>query len=292
MGSNKDRASRVGDPSKIIMNAAYLALSVSIIEMATGLGLGIIVLEADGLHTSIDAVILLSLYVGFDMAFRPADVDHPFGHYKYKYLAMYTVALIIIGATMALIYEASSDIINKSFERPPQVAIYVVAAVMALVASRAIYLFMSYGRLKEPVLLLEAKHAAADIVDSALVITTVVASMYVPFIEPIAALAISSYLLYLAGNYIKESMNTLLDRVDPSLSQRIIDYVNGMGISVSDVRLKNVGNGYVVDMIIKVPSKYTIGEAHDAASTVESSVKRRFPSVRGVVVHMEPDQAA
>lgn len=180
MGSNKDRASRVGDPSKIIMNAAYLALSVSIIEMATGLGLGIIVLEADGLHTSIDAVILLSLYVGFDMAFRPADVDHPFGHYKYKYLAMYTVALIIIGATMALIYEASSDIINKSFERPPQVAIYVVAAVMALVASRAIYLFMSYGRLKEPVLLLEAKHAAADIVDSALVITTVVASMYVP----------------------------------------------------------------------------------------------------------------
>lgn len=107
-------------------------------------------------------------------------------------------------------------------------------------------------------------------------------------------MAISSYLLYLAGNYIKESMNTLLDRVDPSLSQRIIDYVNGMGISVSDVRLKNVGNGYVVDMIIKVPpSKYTIGEAHDAASTVESSVKRRFPSVRGgVVVHMEPDQAA
>ena len=280
----------IASPSRYIQNATYLALSVSLIEIIAGVGMNIIVLEADGLHTSIDSIILFSLYMGFSMASKPADMDHPYGHYKYKYLAMYTVAIVIIVATSILIYEAVMDIIRNQIERPPLVSLYIVGMVLALVASRMIYLLIGHRRLNEPVLMLEAKHAAADIADSLMIVGTIVLSMYIPLIEPVAALGISSYLIYLAGNYIKESINTLLDRVDPSLARRIINALSDSGITVSDVKLKNLGNGYAVDIVIKVPHNYSIEEAHNAANNVETNIRKQFATIRSVTVHMEPLQ--
>lgn len=284
------KARGTGSPSRYIQNATYLALSVSLIEIITGISMNIIVLEADGLHTSIDSIILFSLYIGFSMASKPADTDHPYGHSKYKYLAMYTVAIVIIVATFILIYEAIMDIIRNQIEKPPIVSLYIVGIILALVVSRMVYLLIGHRRLSEPVLMLEAKHAAADIADSLMIVGTIVLSMYIPLIEPVAALAISSYLLYLASNYIKESVNTLLDRVDPSLAHKIISTLGDSGIIVSDVKLKNLGNGYAVDIVIKVPHSYSIEEAHNAANNVETNIRKQFTTIRSVTVHMEPLQ--
>ena len=67
-------------------------------KLAVGTLCGSVAVTADAVNNLSDAASGIISLLGFRMAARPADADHPFGHARYEYLAGLTVAVLILGA--------------------------------------------------------------------------------------------------------------------------------------------------------------------------------------------------
>jgi len=273
---------------KYLKTAVLLAGAVSLIEITLGLIMGVPVLTADGLHTMLDVLVLTSLYIGLGPVLKPPDLDHPYGHYKYRYLSMYTVAIVIIGASLWLVAETAINVARGIMERAPLSSIFVIAVVVGLVLSRMLLLRAGYGKTHDLILNLEFKHALADLMDSLLIAATIVASEFIPIIQPIAVFAIAAYLMYLGYKYFRESVSVLLDQVNPDIAGEVYNIAREHNIVVSSVRVKNIGNGYAVDVIARVPGWLSVEEAHELIDRFEDEVARRVPSVISVNTHIEP----
>jgi cation diffusion facilitator family transporter len=273
---------------KYLKTAVLLAGAVSLIEITLGLIMGVPVLTADGLHTMLDVLALTSLYIGLGPVLKPPDLDHPYGHYKYRYLSMYTVAIVIIGASLWLVAETAINVARGIVERAPLSSIFVIAVVVGLVLSRILLLKAGYGKTRDLILNLEFKHALADLMDSLLIAATIAASEFIPIIQPIAVFAIAAYLMYLGYRYFRESVSVLLDQVNPDIAGEVYNIAREHNIVVSSVRVKNIGNGYAVDIIARVPGWLSVEEAHELIDRFEDEVARRVPSVISVNTHIEP----
>lgn len=273
---------------KYIYAALWLAALASLWEIIVGLVLGILVMVADGLHMLMDVAVLAFLQFGVRMMSKPPDLDHPYGHYKYRYLSMYTVSIVIIGASVWLAWEAARAIYTGSFEALKISYINYTFITLALILTRAVELKIGHSRFKDVLLDLEFKHALADLADSSLVSVAVLASAFVSIIQPIAVLAIVGYLIYLALMYFKQSVGVLVDQVSPGLKRTVESIASEEGLVVSSVSIKNVGNGYAIDIVVKVPSWYNVKMAHDIVDEFEKRIRREMPYVVDVNTHVEP----
>ncbi len=297
MNENLFKNQRISGNEVVTMNgkvrfyvkvATLLVSATSIIELLTGVTMNIPVLIADGLHTMLDVVILSSLYIGLGPTLKPPDMDHPYGHFKYKYLSMYTVAIILMGASLWLVAESIINITKGIVEKLPLDSLYIIIIVASLVLSRLINLRIGYIKTGDLILKLEFRHAIADLLDALLIAAVMVVSLMMPIIQPIAVLAIAAYLIYLGVNYFKESMNVLLDQINPEITNRVYSIARYHNVSVSDVKVKNTGNGYAIDLIVKVPGWYSVNEAHRIVDELENDIMKNIQSVVSVNTHVEP----
>jgi divalent metal cation (Fe/Co/Zn/Cd) transporter len=53
-------------------------------------------------------------------------------------------------------------------------------------------------------------------------------------------------------------------------------------------RLHTVGPDHFLDLNLKVDPKLSVAAGHEIAEVVKESLKRKFPTLRDVVVHIEP----
>ena len=63
---------------------------------------------------------------------------------------------------------------------------------------------------------------------------------------------------------------------------------DALGLNTHEVRVIDANYGKVMEMHVEVPPNQTLGEAHEQASELESSIRSALPDVVEVVTHIEP----
>ena len=106
-------------------------------KLAVGTLCGSVAVTADAVNNLSDAASGIISLLGFRMAARPADADHPFGHARYEYLAGLTVAVLILSIGIELLRSSIGKLIT-----PTPVAFSVVT-VAVLIGSIAVKLWLS-----------------------------------------------------------------------------------------------------------------------------------------------------
>ena len=136
-------ADNVGDP-QVRQRYGLLASVVSIVcnvllfvgKAALGWAVGSLSIVADAVNNLSDMSSNVVSLLGFRLASRPADEEHPYGHGRYEYLASLGVAVIIIVVGLDLVRDAVGQI------RHPQPTQFGLAVVLVLVGSIAVKLWM------------------------------------------------------------------------------------------------------------------------------------------------------
>ena len=88
------------------------------VKMAVGLLTGSVSVIADGVNNLSDVASSVVTLLGFRLAQRPADEEHPYGHARYEYLAGLMVAVLILligfetakGAVTKILHPATTEI--------------------------------------------------------------------------------------------------------------------------------------------------------------------------------------
>jgi len=196
-------------------------------KLIVGTLCGSVSITADAMNNLSDASGSIVTLIGFRMADKPADEEHPYGHARAEYLSGLAVAalILIIG------FELSKTSIGKILN-PVAVEFSAVAAGV-LVASIGVKLWLCLFNRKlgnligSTALQATAADSRNDCVTTAAVLAAAVIERFLDIrADGVFGLGVALFILYSGWNLAKDTISPLLgENASPELRQRIVDYI-------------------------------------------------------------------
>ncbi len=248
---------------------------------------------ADAAHSASDMLATFGVIISFRISKRPADEDHPYGHGKAEPVAAKLVGAILIVAGSGIAVEAARRVIARDFVRPGLIAL--IAAVASIVIKETMYQVAAAtaSRIRSSALMAEAFHHRSDALSSVGTFAGILGGrLGLPILDPIAGFVVAVMIIWMGLRIIRASSDELMDaQTDPatiSLVRTAAAGVEGVCDVHSVVARKYGGDSYV-DLRIGVDPSISVVMGHEIAMQVESAVRSGCPSVRGVLVHVDPE---
>lgn len=247
---------------------------------------------ADAMHSASDIVASAVVYISLKIAKKPADEDHPYGHGKAEAISSAIVGMMLIAAGLGIIKTAYETITGGSIHKPGIIALY--AAIISIVTKEIMYrLTYKVGkRINSPSTIANAMDHRSDAFSSvATFIGIGGAILGYPVMDPIAGGLVALFILKMGYDIIKDAANQIMDK---SAEKEKLDKIKEVVMSTQgvrdahDIRVRQSGPFYLVDLDICVDSNASIAEAHEICDIARNNVYKAIDKVNEVRVHIDP----
>lgn len=202
---------------------------------------------ADSLNNLADAASSIVTLIGFKMAEKPADQEHPYGHARYEYLSglMVAVMILVIG------FELGKGSVEKILN-PSDVEITVITAGVLLV-SVGVKLWLYFFNKKmgnlihSNTLLATAQDSLNDVITTSIVLTAAVAERILDWkIDGFMGLGVALFIVYSGIKLLRQTISPLLgEGANEELQEMLIDYIksNPRVLGCHDLMVHDYGPG-------------------------------------------------
>lgn len=277
--------------------AMSLSLGVGLLMLAIKVGAYLLTGSAAILSDAAESVVHVAAvsfaFYSLRLTHRPADELHLYGHAKVSFFSAGFEGAMIVLAAVYIIFEAVRRWLSglELEHLGLGTSLTVLAAVIN--GSLGAYLVWTGRRHNSIILLANGKHVLTDCWTSLGVIvglSLVLLTGWLPW-DPIAAIVVSLNILVSGLGLMRESIGGLMDIADPVLHKRIVDLLERetalRKIGYHDLRHRNLGNVYWVEVHLLFPECVPIGDAHRIATEIERAVSAEIASDSYVTTHLE-----
>jgi len=274
-----------------IISNIFLTLLKIICGILSG-SLGII---SEAIHSASDFIASFVTFFSVVKSSKPADKDHPYGHGKYEDFAGFIEGLLIIIASLFIIYTASKKIIfAHSAEIQSYIGIFVmmVAVIMNFIVSG--YLFKIAKESNSISLFADGQHLRTDVYSSLGVLVGMILIKVTGYVllDSIIAILIAVFIYKTGYSISKRAVQNLLDH---SLPSDDIETIKGIVKHHSDIaklkrngiRARQVGPTKDIDLILQFPEDTSICECHKICDEIENQIQSIFLN-SSISIHPEP----
>ena len=271
-----------------------VALVLGAAKLAGGLWGHSIALFSDAVHSLGDALASAAIWGALLWAQRPADREHPYGHMRAEAVAGSNVALLLILSALGVGWEALHTLAEPA-ETPAGFTL-AIAAVSALL-NEGLYQYSSRiaRRTGSRAVLAAAWDKRLDALGSLVVLAGVALVRYAGpdwhAADHVAALAVAVIILWAGGSLFWGSVHELMDR---QAAPEVLEAVRREARSVPGVRgvekllVRKAGLEYLVDIHVEVDPEMSVRAGHAVGHAVKDHLLAALPTVKDVLVHLEP----
>ena len=250
-----------------------------------------ITITGDALNNLSDAGSSTISLIGFRIASKPADKEHPYGHGRVEYICGLGVSVVIMFMGFELIKSSVDKIIH------PQTPEFSYAAVIVLVLSILGKLWLALFNRKigkainSDTVDAVVKDSLSDMAATAVSIISLVLSRYfdLPF-DGIFGVVVSLFVIWAGIGVFRATTASLLGQPPEEstvkmLEEKILSYDGVFG--VHDLIVHDYGPGRCfVTAHAEVPSIADIMESHDLMDVIEQEVRNDTGYI--ITLHMDP----
>lgn len=252
---------------------------------------GSVSVAADAMNNLSDATSSVVTLVGFRLAEKPADEDHPYGHARYEYLSGLAVAAMII----VIGFELGKGSVEKIFA-PVAVAMTPVAfcvLIGSVLVKLWLYVFnRTLGKkIGSTALLATAADSRNDVIATTAVLAAMVVEHFFHLqIDGYAGLGVAVFILYSGVSMAKQTISPLLgESASPELQTLILAVVRSEPkiLGYHDLMVHDYGPGQRFASIhVEMDQKESALECHELIDRIE----RRCLEQHNVhlVIHYDP----
>ena len=279
--------------------SGYVGLAVNLllaaVKFTVGLLSGSVAIAADAVNNLSDGGNSVVTILGFKVAAKPADREHPFGHGRFEYVAGVVVAVIIVAMGLNFLVESIGRIIQP---RPVRMS----AVMTGLIAGSLIFkawLFFFYRRIGSRIdsrtIQAMAFDSLSDMTGTAVVLIAVLAGQFTSFpVDGCAGALTALLVLYGGGRILKETIDPLLgEPPGPELVEELRSrLLQCRGIrGVHDIIMHNYGpNQYFATAHAEVNLDADILAVHDMLEQAEVEIGKHMPV--HLLLHCDPCHTA
>ena len=252
---------------------------------------GSIAITADAFNNLSDAGSSVVTLLGFRLAGRKPDPEHPFGHGRMEYLSGLVVSALILLMGVELAKSSFQKILH------PEAVEFSVVAVVILLASIAVKLYMSvYNRtigkkINSAAMVATGIDSLSDTISTvAVLIAMVVGKFSGLMIDVWVGMVVALFILYSACRAAMETLDPLLGQPpEEEFVERIGELVlaHEEVCGIHDLVVHDYGPGRVmISLHAEVPSNGDILELHDMIDGIEMELREQLDCE--AVIHMDP----
>ncbi len=249
-------------------------LLLFVLKIVVGTVAGSVSITADAMNNLSDATSSIVTLVGFKLAEKPADEDHPYGHARYEYLSGLAVAAMII----VIGFELARTSVEKILS--PTAVIFTVPVAAVLIGSIAVKLWLSLfnrrlGKLiHSSTLLATAADSRNDVIATFAVLAAAVLEHFTDWrVDGFMGLGVAIFILYSGATLAKETISPLLgETASPELRELIISVVNSdpKVLGYHDLMVHDYGPGQrFASMHVEMDQSEDALECHERIDNLE-----------------------
>jgi cation diffusion facilitator family transporter len=251
-------------------------------------------LIADGIESSADILSSTIVWSGLRIAARDPDVEYPFGYGKAESVAAAVVSLMLIGAAIGIGVQAIREIVTPHHAPAPftLIVLVVVVAIKELLYRRIAAVGQS---VESDAVRADAWHHRSDAITSAAAFIGIsIALLGGPGWEEAddwAALAATGVIAFNGQRLLRTAVASLMDRAP---GRETLVRIESIASAVPDVLaiekaiVRRAGIYLFVDLHVQAEPTMPLRDAHALGGRVKRAIMSAVPTVRGVLVHMEP----
>ncbi|MDQ0223857.1 cation diffusion facilitator family transporter [Metabacillus niabensis] len=280
---------KLGERGVIISIITYIVLSA--LKLFVGYIAHSEALKADGLNNATDIIASVAVLIGLKVSQKPADKDHPYGHWKAETVASMVASFIMAVVGFQVLYNAVLSVFDGQQESPD-----LISAWTGLFCAIIMFFVYRYNRnlgrkINSQGLMAAAKDNLSDALVSIGTVIGIIGSQFgLPWLDPITAVLVGIIICKTAWEIFRDTSHHLTDGYDIEKMDVYKETVLSMpGVKgVKDIKARAYGNNSVVDIVILVNSNLGIRDAHDISTAVENELKK-VHGIYDVIVHVEPN---
>lgn len=280
---------KMGERGAILSIFAYIilsALKLVIADISNSAAL-----KADGMNNVTDIVASIAVLIGLRFSQKPADKNHPYGHWKAETIAALIASFIMMAVGLQVLFEAGKSVFAAEQETPDM-----ISALTAVFSAGIMYLVYRYNlrlgrRINSHAVTAAAKDNLSDAwVSVGTAIGIAGSQLGLPWLDPVTAVVVGVLICKTAWDIFRDASLDLTDGYDEKrleLYRKSILGISGVK-GIKDIRARRYGNNSVVDVVILVNSTLGIQAAHQISDSVEEVLMKEH-QIFDVHVHVEPN---
>ena len=252
---------------------------------------GSIAVTADAFNNLSDAGSSAVTLLGFRLAGKKPDTDHPFGHGRIEYIS----GLLVAGLILLMGVELAKSSFDKILHPEPVAFSALAAAIMAASVCVKLYMWLYNRAVGRKIKSVSMEATATDSLSDTIATSAVLLAMLVGkwtglAVDGYVGLVVALFILFSAYKAAKETLSPLLGQApDPELVQEIRDITlaNDTVQGVHDLVVHDYGPGrMMISLHAEVPAHGDIMAMHDVIDNVEKELMERLHC--HAVIHMDP----
>ncbi len=249
---------------------------------------------ADAFNNLSDAGSSIITLLGFVIAGKKPDTEHPFGHGRVEYLAGLILSALIITMGIELGRSSIEKIINPA---PIEAGILPAAILLASILVKVymcLYNRATAKKINSAAMEATAKDSLSDSISTLVVLLAMAASYVFDInIDGWAGLAVAVLIIFTGYGALKDTLSPLLGKApEPELVDTIEKIVMSHPeiCGIHDLIVNDYGPGrLVISLHAEVNGAGNIFELHDAIDRAEVELKEELGCV--ATIHMDPIEA-
>lgn len=288
----KDAAVRTayGNLASLVGMACNILLCIG--KLLAGTLFGSIAIMADALNNLSDASSNVVSLIGFRLAAKAPDAEHPYGHARYEYLAGLVVSVTILAIGLSLLKESALKVLH-----PTPVA-FSWLSIGVLAASILVKLWLSgFNRavgkkINSETLMATAADSRNDVLTTgAVLLSTILCSLTgYGIIDGIMGVGVAAFILWSGWGLVMDTLSPLLgESPSPELvehiEQTVMSYPGVLG--VHDLMVHDYGPGHqFASLHVEFPAETDPLTAHDVIDNIENDFLKK--DRLQVTIHYDP----
>jgi len=260
-------------------------------KAVAGILSGSIAIIGDAVNILSDTASSVTTVIGFKIAAKPADKDHPYGHARFEYVTGLIIAtvMIIVGITVG---KSAIDKIIAPTDISISALTYGILSVSVLFKLFQMFLYKDFGKsIKSEALIAAGQDSRNDIISTlAVIASSIVINTTGINIDGYMGIAVSLFIIVSSVMLLKDSINPLLgEKPDKalvkSIRNKLLSYDSVRGIH--DLMIHDYGvNTCFAIVHVEIDCREDMLKAHDLIDNIEKD----FLNEMGIhlVIHMDP----
>lgn len=285
-------ASIVGIITNLLLAAFKLLIGILVFSMS---------IITDALNNLTDMASSFVNLLGFKLAGKPADKEHPFGHERIEYIAGLIISFVIIAIAVVLGYTSVIKIINNTptdySNKTTTIAVFVILGVAILLK---LWQGLFYRKMAKIIGSVSLKASAQDSINDVITTSAVLVATIVEYclyinghpvnIDGWMGLAVSIFIVVSGIKLLVETSNPLIgvspdNKLVAEVVKEIKSYPGVLG--VHDLMCHSYGPTKIFMTIhVEVDHRVDVLVSHDLIDNIEKEVMQKFNIL--LTIHMDP----
>ncbi len=279
---------------KLVKFASYASVATAIIIMVAKTYAWLFTESQSILASLMDSLLDISSSVINLVAIRvslvPPDDNHRFGHEKFQDLAIFSQSIFFLASCLFTLFASSKALFSgyelSNGELGIKVMYFCVCLTFALVC------FQSYvvAKTKSKIISADKLHYFSDFITNIAVVISIYLSTSFWYIDAVAGIMISLYVIYGSYRLFREAIRNLADEEFPQQDKAKIlniiaahSHVKG----IHELKTRYAASKPFIQFHLELDGNIILYQAHEVADEIMKALLQDFPEAE-ITIHQDP----